>query len=239
MAPLTAAPVIICMKIISWILKRPSSSNQPGRCPDFGTLQMNPGQFYVCPKSPQPLKQLLMVSGYDRYYQIVKCFRDEDRGPTASPVYTNRLPKCVLWNRKISWTCLKDWLIKRILKMLEKNIDYRNRAAGWHGKTPCGPTATMGPDIRFGMGVAEPEISGPHLPLRKYCRADRRWFCGVQWCRNRWSPSEPGCSEYSRKQTDELTEWVKRSANRYEGNGVYQMQYDKAPWKIYISWFRG
>lgn len=102
--------------------------------------RMNPGQFYALPQSPQTFKQLLMVSGYDRYYQIVKCFRDEDLRADRQPEFTQiDCEMCFVEQEDI--LNMFEGLIKRIFKDV-KGIDYTEAVERMTWKKPCGNTET-------------------------------------------------------------------------------------------------
>ncbi|MDO4826577.1 MAG: aspartate--tRNA ligase [Bacteroidia bacterium] len=159
--------------------------------------RMNPGQFYALPQSPQTFKQLLMVAGYDRYFQIVRCFRDEDLRADRQPEFTQI-------DCEMSFVEQED-----VLNMFEGMMRemFRN-ALGVEIPSPL-PRMTWyeamdsygsdKPDVRFGMKIHEvTELVKGH----GFSVFDSAAYVGAI--------AVPGCAEYTRKQTDELTEWVKR-----------------------------
>ena len=178
--------------------------------------RMNPGQFYALPQSPQTFKQLLMVSGYDRYYQIVKCFRDEDLRADRQPEFTQiDCEMCFVEQDDILG--MFEGMVRRIFKDV-KNIDYTEAIERMSWEDAMWIYGNDKPDIRFGMKIGnlkfpqhvfagkqnafksanlETDLSGAGFPV--FDNAETVVAIAV-----------PGCSEYSRKQTDELTEWVKR-----------------------------
>ncbi len=159
--------------------------------------RMNPGQFYALPQSPQTFKQLLMVAGYDRYFQIVRCFRDEDLRADRQPEFTQI-------DCEMSFVEQED-----VLNMFEGMMRemFRN-AIGVEIPSPL-PRMTWydamdnygsdKPDVRFGMKIHEitSQVKGHNFSV-----FDSSEYVGAI--------AAPGCAEYTRKQTDELTEWVKR-----------------------------
>ncbi len=158
--------------------------------------RMNPGEFYALPQSPQQLKQLLMVAGFDRYYQIVKCFRDEDLRADRQPEFTQI-------DCEMSFVEQED-----ILNMFEGLIRYLfNEIKGI--KITDFPRMTYAeamenygsdkPDIRFGMKIKDLTtlVKGKGFSVFD----DAEFIGGI---------CAEGCSEYTRKQLDELTDWVKR-----------------------------
>ena len=111
--------------------------------------RMNPGQFYALPQSPQTFKQLLMVSGYDRYYQIVKCFRDEDLRADRQPEFTQiDCEMCFVQQEDI--LMMFEGLIKRIFKDV-KGIDYSETIERISWENAMWTFGNDKPDIRFGM----------------------------------------------------------------------------------------
>jgi aspartyl-tRNA synthetase len=172
--------------------------------------RMNPGEFYALPQSPQTFKQLLMVSGYDRYYQIVKCFRDEDLRADRQPEFT-QIDCEMSFVEQEDILNMFEGLIKSIFKDV-KNIDYTETVQRMTWEDAMWQYGNDKPDIRFGMEVCN--IKKPaHVFAEKQDKAalingaDFKVFDEAETV---VAIAVPGCSEYSRKQTDELTEWVKR-----------------------------
>jgi aspartyl-tRNA synthetase len=158
--------------------------------------RMNAGQFYALPQSPQTFKQILMIAGFDRYFQIVKCFRDEDLRADRQPEFTQI-------DCEMSFVTQEDilstfeGLAKHLFKVIKglampvfPRISY-DQAMNDYGSDK--------PDIRFGMKIAE--ITGLVKGKGFKVFDEAEVVVGI---------NSEGCSEYSRKQLDELTEWVKR-----------------------------
>jgi len=172
--------------------------------------RMNAGEFYALPQSPQTFKQLLMVSGYDRYYQIVKCFRDEDLRADRQPEFT-QIDCEMSFVEQEDILNMFEGLIKSIFKDV-KNIDYTETVQRMTWEDAMWQYGNDKPDIRFGM-----ELCNLKKPVHVYAEkqdkaalingADFKVFDEAETV---IAIAVPGCSEYSRKQTDELTEWVKR-----------------------------
>ena len=172
--------------------------------------RMNPGEFYALPQSPQTFKQLLMVSGYDRYYQIVKCFRDEDLRADRQPEFT-QIDCEMSFVEQEDILNMFEGLIKSIFKDV-KNIDYTETVQRMTWEDAMWQYGNDKPDIRFGMEVCN--LKKPaHVFAEKQDKAalingaDFKVFDEAETV---VAIAVPGCSEYSRKQTDELTDWVKR-----------------------------
>lgn len=181
--------------------------------------RMNAGQFYALPQSPQTFKQLLMVSGYDRYYQIVKCFRDEDLRADRQPEFT-QIDCEMAFVEQEDILNMFEGLIKYIFKQV-KEINYNGAVERMTWEDAMWNYGNDKPDIRFGLKVANLKVPEHTFP-EKYAQ--------TLWSLQKASPegaglegsfkvfdeaetvvaiSVPGCADYSRKQTDELTEWVK------------------------------
>jgi len=172
--------------------------------------RMNPGEFYALPQSPQTFKQLLMVSGYDRYYQIVKCFRDEDLRADRQPEFT-QIDCEMSFVEQEDILNMFEGLIKRIFKDV-KNIDYTETVQRMTWEDAMWQYGNDKPDIRFGMELCNLKKPG-HVFSEKQDKAaliNGAEFKVFDEAETVVAIAVPGCSEYSRKQTDELTEWVKR-----------------------------
>ena len=172
--------------------------------------RMNAGEFYALPQSPQTFKQLLMVSGYDRYYQIVKCFRDEDLRADRQPEFT-QIDCEMSFVEQEDILNMFEGLIKSIFKDV-KNIDYTETVQRMTWEDAMWQFGNDKPDIRFGM-----QLCNLKKPTHVFSdKADQSALInGVDFkvfdeAETVIAIAVPGCSEYSRKQTDELTEWVKR-----------------------------
>ena len=159
--------------------------------------RMNPGQFYALPQSPQTFKQLLMVGGYDRYFQIVRCFRDEDLRADRQPEFTQI-------DCEMSFVEQEDVLgtFEEMMRSLFKNVldvDIPNPLPRMSWYDAMDRYGSDKPDVRFGMTIHEitPLVKGKGFSVLE--EAD---YVGAI--------SVPGAAEYTRKQVDELTEWVKR-----------------------------
>nr|WP_294859252.1 aspartate--tRNA ligase [uncultured Fluviicola sp.] len=159
--------------------------------------RMNQGEFYALPQSPQTFKQLLMVSGFDRYYQIVKCFRDEDLRADRQPEFTQI-------DCEMAFVEQEDILnmFEGLIKHLFQTVRGINFEGAFPRMTYAEAMATYGsdkPDIRFGMKFTDlKSLSvGKDFPIFDKAEA----VIGI---------AAPGASEYTRKQLDEITDWVKR-----------------------------
>ncbi|MBQ8645902.1 MAG: aspartate--tRNA ligase [Bacteroidales bacterium] len=159
--------------------------------------RMNPGEFYALPQSPQTFKQLLMVAGYDKYFQIVRCFRDEDLRADRQPEFTQIDCEMSFVEREDilnTFEGLAKALFKNVLgKEIEGNfprISYAD-AMEFYGSDK--------PDIRFDMKM---NTVTTLLQGNGFSVFDTAEYIGAIVAK--------GCAGYTRKQLDELTEWVKR-----------------------------
>ena len=158
--------------------------------------RMNPGEFYALPQSPQIFKQLLMVAGFDRYFQIVKCFRDEDLRADRQPEFTQI-------DCEMSFVEQEDVL--NMFEGLTKHLFKTTKGVeiGEFRRMPYAEAMTNygsdKPDIRFEMLINDLSqiVKGNNFKV-----FDDAEFIGAICAR--------GCSEYTRKQLDALTDWVKR-----------------------------
>lgn len=197
--------------------------------------RMNPGQFYALPQSPQTFKQLLMVSGYDRYYQIVKCFRDEDLRADRQPEFTQIDCEMAFVEQEDILNMFES-LIKRIFKDV-KNIDYTDTVERMTWEDAMWQFGNDKPDIRFGMQIAN--LKSAFLKGGKISATGElingAGFGVFDNAETVLAIAVPACSEYTRKQTDELTEWVKRPQIGMQGlvyikcnaDGTYKSSVDK------------
>jgi aspartyl-tRNA synthetase len=172
--------------------------------------RMNPGQFYALPQSPQTFKQLLMVSGYDRYYQVVKCFRDEDLRADRQPEFT-QIDCEMSFVEQEDILNMFEGLIKRIFKDV-KRIDITEKVQRMSWEDAMWLYGNDKPDIRFGMTLCNLK-----KPASVYSTKQDNaqlikdtGFKVFDEAETVLAIAVPGCADYSRKQTDELTEWVKR-----------------------------
>jgi aspartyl-tRNA synthetase len=171
--------------------------------------RMNAGQFYALPQSPQTFKQLLMVSGYDRYYQIVKCFRDEDLRADRQPEFTQiDCEMCFVEQEDILQ--MFEGLVRRIFKDV-KNIDYSELIERMTWEEAMWTYGNDKPDIRFGI-----QLNNLKFPSHTFTTKEdisniiAGDFAVFNDAETVVAICIPNCSDYSRKQTDELVEWVKR-----------------------------
>jgi aspartyl-tRNA synthetase len=172
--------------------------------------RMNPGQFYALPQSPQTFKQLLMVSGYDRYYQVVKCFRDEDLRADRQPEFT-QIDCEMSFVEQDDILNMFEGLIKFIFKEV-KGIEYKDEVDRMTWEDAMWNYGNDKPDIRFGMKIAN--LKSP-LKRRGAIEADGMIISKADF--NVFDQAEtvvaiavPEGADWTRKQFDALTEWVKR-----------------------------
>lgn len=197
--------------------------------------RMNAGQFYALPQSPQTFKQLLMVSGYDRYYQIVKCFRDEDLRADRQPEFT-QIDCEMAFVEQEDVLQMFEGMVRSIFKEV-KGIDYTETLPRMTWEDAMWNFGNDKPDIRFGMqllNLKKPSVVYTSKQARPEL-IDGAGFKIFDEAETVIAIAVPGCSEYSRKQTDELTEWVKRpqigmnglAFIRYNTDGTYKSSIDK------------
>ena len=184
--------------------------------------RMNPGEFYALPQSPQTFKQLLMVAGFDKYFQIVKCFRDEDLRADRQPEFTQIDCEMSFVDR--------DELLDTF-EGLAKHLFTTVKGVEIEGKFPKMPYSeamssygTDKPDLRFGMKISE--LTGK-VQGKGFQVFDSAEYIGAI--------CSGGCATYSRKQLDGLTDFVKRPQIgmkgliwlRYEEEGALKSSVDK------------
>ena len=159
--------------------------------------RMNPNQFYALPQSPQTLKQLLMVAGYDRYFQIVRCFRDEDLRADRQPEFTQI-------DCEMSFVEQEDILevFERWAKYMFKdvmNVDFTEPFQRMPWIEAMEKYGSDKPDLRFGMEFADITDLAKGHGFSVF--DDAEYICGF---------AATGCATYTRKQIDALTDYVKR-----------------------------
>lgn len=188
--------------------------------------RMNAGQFYALPQSPQTFKQLLMVSGYDRYYQIVKCFRDEDLRADRQPEFT-QIDCEMAFVEQEDILNMFEGLVKYIFKQV-KGIDYSSQVERMSWEDAMWQFGNDKPDIRFDMQLANLKSA---FNKSGRIEATGELINGAGF--NVFDKAEtvlaiavPGASEYSRKQIDELTDWVKRPQIGMQGMAYIKYQQD-------------
>ncbi len=183
--------------------------------------RMNPGEFYALPQSPQTFKQLLMVSGFDRYYQLVKCFRDEDLRADRQPEFTQIDCEMSFVEREDILNTFEG-LIRHLFKTVKKvdigdvpRIQYDD-AMRMYGSDK--------PDIRFGMSFHELNDVAQGKGFNVFDQAEL--VVGI---------CAPNCAEYTRKQLDALTDFVRKPQIgakglvyvKYNEDGTFKSSVDK------------
>ncbi len=158
--------------------------------------RMNPNQFYALPQSPQTFKQLLMIAGFDRYFQLVKCFRDEDLRADRQPEFTQIDCEMSFVTQEDILNTFEN-LAKHLFSVIKgKEMDNFPRMSYDQAMQEYGSDK---PDIRFGMKLVELNDVTQGKGFKVFDEA--ALVVGI---------NATGCAEYTRKQLDELTEWVKR-----------------------------
>ena len=174
--------------------------------------RMNKQQFYALPQSPQTFKQLLMVSGFDRYYQIVKCFRDEDLRADRQPEFTQIDCEMAFVNQQDvinTFEGLIKYLFRKIL-----NIEFENSFPLITYDNAIEKYGSDKPDIRFDMSLNYIDDLAKGKGFNVFDQAEA--IVGI---------NIPNAAEYSRKKLDELTDWVKRP--QIGAKGLAYVKYNK------------
>ena len=183
--------------------------------------RMNEGQFYALPQSPQTFKQLLMVGGMDKYFQIVKCFRDEDLRADRQPEFT-QIDCEMAFVEQEDILNVFEGLTRHLLKEIKGlDVDKFPRMTYDHAMKTYGNDK---PDIRFGMEFGELNSVAQHKDFPVFNTAEL--VVGI---------AVPGAGEYTRKEIDGLIDWVKRPQVGASGmvyvkcneDGTYKSSVDK------------
>lgn len=159
--------------------------------------RMNPNQFYALPQSPQTLKQLLMVAGYDRYFQIVRCFRDEDLRADRQPEFTQIDCEMAFVEQEDVISTFENWAKHMFREVMGIEFTEPFRRMPWiEAMEKYGSDK---PDLRFGMEFADLTDLAKGHGFSVF--DDAEYITGF---------AATGCATYTRKQIDALTEYVKR-----------------------------
>lgn len=184
--------------------------------------RMHPGEFYALPQSPQTFKQLLMVAGFDKYFQIVKCFRDEDLRADRQPEFTQIDCEMSFVERDDVLNTFEG-LIKHLFEHV-KGIKFDEPFRRMPYSEAMEKYGSDKPDLRFGMEFVELNsiVKGKGFKVFD----DAEYVGGI---------CAPGCAGYTRKQLDELTEFVKRP--QVGANGLVYIRYTEEGIKSTIDKF--
>ena len=183
--------------------------------------RMQEGKFYALPQSPQTFKQLLMVSGYDKYYQITRCFRDEDLRADRQPEFTQIDCEMAFVEQEDILNTFEGLLLHLLKDVKGVEIDSVPRMTYAEAMERYGNDK---PDIRFGMELAKLNALTQNLGFMVFDQAETVLGIAV-----------PGAASWTRKQIDKLTEWVKRPDIGMKGmvyckvnaDGTYKSSVDK------------
>ncbi len=160
--------------------------------------RMNPGQFYALPQSPQTLKQLLMVSGFDRYFQIAKCFRDEDLRADRQPEFTQIDCEMSFVDQEDVTSLFEEMCRQMFKNILGVELPAKLQQLSWHEAMKR--FGSDKPDLRFGMEFVE--LMDVLKGTGSFSVFNDAEYIGAICV--------PGCANYTRKQLDQLTDFVKR-----------------------------
>lgn len=160
--------------------------------------RMNPGQFYALPQSPQTLKQLIMVSGFDRYFQIAKCFRDEDLRADRQPEFTQIDCEMSFVDQDDVINLFEDMARHLFKEIRGVELPAKLQQMTWH--EAMRRFGSDKPDLRFGMEFVE--LMDVLKGTGTFSVFDSAAYIG--------GICVPGCANYTRKQLDQLTDFVKR-----------------------------
>ncbi len=185
--------------------------------------RMNPGQFYALPQSPQTLKQLLMVSGFDRYFQIAKCFRDEDLRADRQPEFTQIDCEMSFVDQDDVINLFEDMARHLFKELRGVELPAKLRQMPWHEAMKL--YGSDKPDLRFGMEFVE--LADVLKGTGEFSVFNEAEYIG--------GICVSGCADYSRKQLNELTDFVKRPQVgakglvfvKYEADGSVKSSIDK------------
>lgn len=183
--------------------------------------RMNEGQFYALPQSPQTFKQLLMVSGYDRYYQIVRCFRDEDLRADRQPEFT-QIDCEMAFVEQADILSTFEKFVKSLLKEI-KGVEVENFPVLTYAEA-MEQYGNDKPDIRFEMKLNQINNLVQNKGFQVFDDAETVLAISVE-----------NCASYTRKQLDAITNWVKRPQigmngliwSKYNEDGSFKSSVDK------------
>ena len=174
--------------------------------------RMNKQQFYALPQSPQTFKQLLMVSGFDRYFQIVKCFRDEDLRADRQPEFTQIDCEMAFVNQQNVIDTFENLIKHLFIKIL--NVEFENSFPVISYKDAMKKYGSDKPDTRFEMTLNYIDDLAKGKGFNVFDQAET--IVGI---------NVPNGAEYSRKKLDELTDWVRRP--QIGAKGLAYVKYNK------------